>query len=254
MKKKLFFVLVLVVFNFFSVFAQSGSVGIGIANPNLNASLDLGSSNKGLLPNRVALASTNVPNPLTAHVEGMVVYNTATAGTAPNNVAPGLYYNNGSQWIPLKADTAMGFSAFSAGTQPISAGQFITISDWVAQRNDFGSAFSNGIFTVPAGKKGWYNMSAAFRHSTGCSYNNAVYIQVNGNTIAIGNSYIGVNGGQINGSVPDMGPANTSASYFLNEGDQVKIIGYAYPVNCSTNVPITATTATGYTFFHLQRQ
>jgi hypothetical protein len=29
------------------------------------------------------------------------VYNTATAGTAPNNVVPGYYYWNGSAWIQI---------------------------------------------------------------------------------------------------------------------------------------------------------
>lgn len=35
----------------------------------------------------------------------MIVFNTATAGTAPNNVTPGLYYNNGTQWIKLTTKT-----------------------------------------------------------------------------------------------------------------------------------------------------
>lgn len=79
--------------------AQSGSVGIGTTTPNSNASLELGATNKGFLPNRVALSATDNAAPLTAHVVGMMVYNTATAGTAPTNVFPGWYYNDGTQWI-----------------------------------------------------------------------------------------------------------------------------------------------------------
>lgn len=80
------------------VFAQTGSIGINTPNPNSNAALDIVSANKGLLPPRVALTSTNSPAPLGAHVTGMVVYNMAIAGTSPNNVIPGLYYNDGTQW------------------------------------------------------------------------------------------------------------------------------------------------------------
>jgi len=59
--------------------------------------MELGATNKGFLPNRVALTSTNSALPLTAHVLGMLVYNTATAGAAPNDVVPGYYYNNGTK-------------------------------------------------------------------------------------------------------------------------------------------------------------
>lgn len=78
---------------------NQGNVGIASSSPNLDAALELGATNKGFLPNRVALTSTNSASPLTAHVLGMLVYNTATAGVTPNNVEPGYYYNNGSKWI-----------------------------------------------------------------------------------------------------------------------------------------------------------
>ncbi len=77
------------------------SVGTSAA-PNANAVLDLVSGgNKGLLLPRVALTSTTSAAPLSAHVAGMHVYNTATAGTYPNNVTPGEYYNDGSKWIQV---------------------------------------------------------------------------------------------------------------------------------------------------------
>ncbi|MEI3788256.1 MULTISPECIES: hypothetical protein [unclassified Chryseobacterium] len=78
-------------------------MGIGSSSPNVNAGLELGANNKGFLPNRVALTATNLAAPLTAHVQGMVIYNTATAGTSPNNVTPGLYYNDGTKWVHLGA-------------------------------------------------------------------------------------------------------------------------------------------------------
>jgi microcystin-dependent protein len=69
--------------------------------PNSNALLDLVSINKGLKLPILSLISTNNPSPLVQHVQGMLIYNTATAGTVPNNVASGLYINDGSRWIPL---------------------------------------------------------------------------------------------------------------------------------------------------------
>ncbi len=76
------------------------SVGTSAA-PNANAVLDLVSSNQGLLLPRVALTSTTSASPLSTHVAGMHVYNTATAGTSPNNVTPGEYYNDGTKWVRI---------------------------------------------------------------------------------------------------------------------------------------------------------
>lgn len=75
--------------------------GFGTSSPNPNAAIDISSANadKGLLLPRVALVSTNSVSPLAAFVSGMVVYNTATTGSIPNNVTPGLYYCDGSKWI-----------------------------------------------------------------------------------------------------------------------------------------------------------
>ncbi len=78
-----------------------GNLGISTSVPNVDANLELAATNKGFLPNRVTLAATNIAAPLTAHVEGMVVYNTNIAGVPPNNVSPGLYYNDGTKWVRL---------------------------------------------------------------------------------------------------------------------------------------------------------
>jgi len=77
---------------------DNGSVGIGTNAPDINAALDVNSSDKGFLPPRVSLTSTTSSSPLAAHVQGMLVYNTATAGAAPTNVTPGIYFNDGTSW------------------------------------------------------------------------------------------------------------------------------------------------------------
>ncbi len=84
----------------FGVFAQ---VGIGNTNPNANALLEIGdatTTTQGLLLPRVDLVSTTSFAPMSAHLQGMVVYNKNTAG----DVIPGYYYNDGGQWVRLAAD------------------------------------------------------------------------------------------------------------------------------------------------------
>lgn len=101
--------LLLVNFTFVNSVAQ---VGIGTTNPDANAKLDIVSTTTepgGLLLPRVSLTATNNSSPLTGTVTaGMAVYNTATSGVSPNNVTPGYYYHDGTQWIRLAAATASG--------------------------------------------------------------------------------------------------------------------------------------------------
>lgn len=88
------------------LFSQTG---IGTTTPNAAAKLDITATNKGFLPPRVALTAANVFAPVTglsgatelATAAGLLIYNTATAGTAPNNVVPGYYYWNGTAWIQI---------------------------------------------------------------------------------------------------------------------------------------------------------
>lgn len=77
-----------------------GQVGIGTTSPNANSLLELTSSNKGLLLPRIALTMTTSFSPLASHVEGMLVYNTATTG----DVTPGEYYNDGTKWLRIVDD------------------------------------------------------------------------------------------------------------------------------------------------------
>ncbi len=95
-------ILILTLITNFAVYAQ---VGIGTTTPNGSAQLDVNSTNKGFLPPRVALTATNAAGPITSPVAGLLVYNTATAGTSPNNVTPGFYYYSGTAWVRLTTPT-----------------------------------------------------------------------------------------------------------------------------------------------------
>jgi hypothetical protein len=100
----------LIVFLFlFLSFGIAAQTGIGTTTPNAAAKLDVTATNKGFLPPRVALTAANVFAPITglsgatelATAAGLLVYNTNTAGSAPNNVVPGYYYWNGTAWIQI---------------------------------------------------------------------------------------------------------------------------------------------------------
>lgn len=86
---------------------SDGDVGIGVT-PDVSAKLDVSAANKGFLAPRVALTSTILAGPIVTPATGLLVYNTAIAGTAPNNVVPGYYYNSGTTVAPV-------WKRFSAG-------------------------------------------------------------------------------------------------------------------------------------------
>ena len=95
------FVLLIGLFFSVQVFAQTG---IGTTAPNASAKLEVAATDKGFLPPRVALTASNAFSPIVgtaANATGLLVYNTASAGTTPNNVVPGYYYWNGTAWIQI---------------------------------------------------------------------------------------------------------------------------------------------------------
>ena len=97
--------LIILMFFFTTVFSQNvGISSTGSVPPNKAAGLDVNFSDKGLLMPRVVLLGTTNFSPLTSHVAGMVVYNTATSA----DVKPGYYFNDGTKWNPisLKANNA----------------------------------------------------------------------------------------------------------------------------------------------------
>ena len=120
-----------------SGFAQTG---IGTTTPNASAKLDVNSTDKGFLPPRVALTANNVFSPIvgtSSQATGLLIYNTATAGTAPNNVVPGYYYWNGTIWIQISGGLIIDNSKSAAFTLAstdnnkvflISSGTALTVS------------------------------------------------------------------------------------------------------------------------------
>jgi len=96
----------------------SQNVGVGTTTPNTSAALDITAANKGLLPPRVALTGITDVATIATPAAGLLVYNTATAGTAPNNVVPGYYYYTGLAWLRISnAGSAAGDMQYWNGTQ-----------------------------------------------------------------------------------------------------------------------------------------
>jgi hypothetical protein len=102
MKKILFILFSLASFD---LYAQTG---IGTLTPDASAKLEVASTKQGFLPPRLTLTGTNdvttIKNAAGTSIipaTGLLIYNTASVGTAPNNVVPGYYYWNGTVWIQI---------------------------------------------------------------------------------------------------------------------------------------------------------
>lgn len=107
------------------VFAQT-PVNVAInftgASADAKALLDVSAGDKGILIPRIALTASNSSAPIGSGLPAsLMVYNTATAGTTPNNVIPGYYYWDGIKWVALGGgsgglDWSLSGNAGTAGT------------------------------------------------------------------------------------------------------------------------------------------
>lgn len=138
---------------------NNGNLGIGTTTPN--GILDLNANNRGVLIPRVALTASNVASPIInpnggAILESTLVYNTASAGTTPNEVVPGFYYWDNTKWARLGNEnktryyTAVGTtnSIYTVGSGPQTIAQMTltftpTNNMVVVNFNASGSVFSN---------------------------------------------------------------------------------------------------------------
>ncbi len=82
--------------------AQNIGINTDGSTPDASAILDIKSDDKGLLIPRVQLDDTSTAAPITAPVEGLLIYN--ETGAEPK----GFYYWNGTSWIKLNTGNATG--------------------------------------------------------------------------------------------------------------------------------------------------
>jgi len=94
------------------IYAQNVGIGANTFTPDNSALLELQSTNSGLLIPRVPLTSATDATTISSPATSLMVYNTNTNGTAPNNVYPGYYYNQGTttapKWVRLETNTDNG--------------------------------------------------------------------------------------------------------------------------------------------------
>ncbi|MFM2190505.1 MAG: hypothetical protein RL491_891 [Bacteroidota bacterium] len=117
------------------------NVGIGTTTPNSSAKLDISDTNTGILIPRVSLSATNLSSPVISPATSLLVYNTATAGVAPNNVTPGFHYWDGSRWVRLLNSESSDWkvNGNSGTTTPVTPATYGT-STFGSTENWFGTA------------------------------------------------------------------------------------------------------------------
>ncbi|MEO8516393.1 MAG: hypothetical protein ABI426_06595, partial [Flavobacterium sp.] len=132
-----------------SVIAQN--VGIDTTTPNVDAALEIYSSNKGVILTRLPLTATNNTTPLSNHVEGMITYNTTnSAPQTANSVSEGLYYNDGTKWNLMGPNIALGDIKYSLAVADSKGwflldGRNITTLPAIAQYNATAMGFGTNL-------------------------------------------------------------------------------------------------------------
>jgi len=92
--KKIFLFLIV---SIFVVNAKAQVLIGGVTEPEWASILELRSDTLGFLPPRVNLLGPGRAAPLNRHLAGNVVYNK----TATDSLRVGLYFNDGTRWVPL---------------------------------------------------------------------------------------------------------------------------------------------------------
>lgn len=137
--------------------------GIGITTPDPSAKLHVSATDKGFLPPRIALTAINSATPIASPANGLMVFNTATAGVNPYQVVPGYYYwdGTGQQWVSLSTTVGnVQNQAIFRSTSSTTGTSVVT--SWNSRFNNIANgdltfssnttfALSNGIYKIQWG-------------------------------------------------------------------------------------------------------
>jgi hypothetical protein len=201
---------------------------------------------------------TNLVSPLTAHIAGMVVYNTATAGSGTTAVSPGFYYNNGTEWVRLaaKGDVSLYNMALTSTTSPAgaSAGQ-VVYNTSAASGLPVGPAYWDGakwVSQVPGTTSTTVltSASAPAGTSTGQVAYNTGTVQPTGLIYWDGSQWKAVNSANSVVLTSASAPAGSSVGQTMYNTGSVEPTGMVFwdgtqwkSINSSNSVSLTSTTS-----------
>jgi hypothetical protein len=180
--------------------------------------LDVIATDKGFLAPRVALlANNNSTLPIASPTSGLLVYNTTTAGSSPNNVTPGYYYWDGtvSLWQKISAGNALGFIQNQNSADQTANWRITGTGQW-------GGATSKGSLSIDQG-------SSIELGGTGSPYidiANATGDDFDARIQLTGDDYLSISGA-------NLGVGNTAPAHQLSvgaataDGQAVTIRGYS---------------------------
>jgi len=213
MLKKLQVLLIKIVFLFLLMTSQlvtNAQVGIGTNNPNASAKLEILSANKGFLPPRVTLTGTDDITTIASPATGLMVYNTATAGTAPHNVLPGYYYYNGSVWVNFAVP-------YAGATAAVNLGAYDLTVNGLTVGLGAGGITTNtvmGSSALAANSSGTGNTAIGF---------NAMYANIGG----YNNSSFGYQSMQSNRTGAFNTAIGLTSLFYNNSGSYNTVVGYS---------------------------
>lgn len=185
-----------------TLFIDGGTDAVGIGTDTPNGVLEINSSTTGLVLPRVALQATNIQAPIVnprgavALEPGTTVYNTATAGTTPNNVAPGLYYWNGSRWVAFAGSpggldwTLTGNSGTALGTNYLGTNDAMPLDFRV---NSNSAAWINTLGYLVVNSDNYFGGYTSFTNTNLQSMSTGIETAIGGYGNTSGQTYFGQN-------------------------------------------------------------
>ena len=201
-------------------------VSVGASSPHPSAMLDVNSTTKGFLPPRVALTGTGDNSTVASPVNGLIVYNTASAGVSPNNVSPGYYYYEGNKWnkiVITQPDATIGFNKAT----PTTAGVVFTPNTQNSTDYIYVSSVDNSMWTyngtayvtyVPPKSTAWYLNNSS--NDAGSNKDSAVF-RTGRMGIGATNPTTTIEIGATNGDVPGKLQVNPQSTF--SEGGQITL-------------------------------
>ena len=132
-------------------FAQ---IGIGTSTVDASAKLQIDATDRGFLQPRVELTATNDTITVASPATGLMVYNTATAGSGAVAVSPGVYYHNGTAWqrVANQAEVAAATASTTTFVNGNLGASYTGDSGMYIQYSGLGAKNFGATITLPPGK------------------------------------------------------------------------------------------------------